>query len=841
MSATVSTPLSGSRPAGLLDAYAPLEGRHDEFKTPTGEIRPMWQKLAEALAASPGNDLSRRGEQLRRLIQDNGITYNVYGDPENTARPWGMDLLPMLLEWREWEKLETALAQRARLFNLILQDLYGPQTLLEQRILPPALVLGNPAFLRPCHGFTPPQGVFVPVYAADLARAPNGQWWVLADRLDAPSGIGYALENRFLATRVLSDWFRDNRIARLTGFIQTLRESFEQMVARHADDSRIALLTPGPANETYFEHSFLARNLGFPLVEGGDLVVRNQRVFLKTLSGLQPVELILRRVDSDFCDPVELRADSLLGVPGLLQAVRAGNVTVANALGAGVLESPAIAPFLPALCRHLLGEKLKIPTLASWWCGQPRELNYVLEHLDSLILQPVFNQSAGERVIGPRLSTTERDHWRDRLRAEPGAWCAREWVALATTPVFEDGRITPRHFQMRALLAAKGADYHTMPGGLTRIPSESDDLSVSMQRGGRSKDTWVLLPPEVPLVADIGPPLAAPPKARRQTGDLPCRVADNLYWLGRYLERSEGQARALRLLAGVLFEEGIATDPAAVLPFFEIFALTDARHLLWAGDRSMLDIAAAEKHLCALVWDPAQPLSLAANAARLERAAYRVKERLSSDAWTLLGQLQLLKPRAPGAGGLDEAMGELGHTVGLLAAISGLMMENMTRGYGWRFLDLGRRIERGLNIARLLRNALARPGPPPPTLLHNLLVCCDSLMTHRRRYLTNLQLGPVLDLLALDEANPRGLAYQLQIIREHVEALPLAEGENAAGRPTARLALALFSAARMVDAQELARENAYGARPALDEFFGVVARDLGNLSDALAQTYFAKT
>ncbi|MGA2052056.1 MAG: circularly permuted type 2 ATP-grasp protein, partial [Opitutales bacterium] len=519
--------------------------------------------------------------------------------------------------------------------------------------LPPQLVLGNPAFLRPCHGLTPPDGIFINVYAADLARSPDGQWWVLSDRLDAPSGIGYALENRTLTTRVLSDWQRDLRVARLEGFFQTLRTSFEKLVARRTESPRIVLLTPGPANETYFEHSFLARNQGFPLVEGGDLIVRSDRVYLKTLAGLRPVDLILRRVDSDFCDPLELRSDSLLGVPGLLQSARAGRVALANGLGAGLLESAGLSPFLPALCRHLLGEELKMPSVATWWCGQPHELNYVLEHLDELILQPPVPQTNPPKFVGPPL--------------------------------------TPRASARRSsFLVANGSEYHAMPGGLARIPAEADLISVSMQRGGLSKDTWVLPPPEKPTLFETTTPPAGPVKLRRQTADLPSRVAENLFWLGRYLERADGQARVLRVLASVLTEEGTATDPATIRPLFQTLLPGEPLPVLISGNPPVFDLAAAERSLRSLLWNTKLSCSLAVNSTRLEKSAYRVKERLSGDAWNLVSRLQRLRrpsPEAVAPGG--DLHTELADIIVLLSAISGLIMENITRGYGWRFLDLG--------------------------------------------------------------------------------------------------------------------------------------------------------
>lgn len=832
---------SATTPAEWLESYSPTAGRHDELKNVRGEITPVWQKLVEALKGLSAAELNQRAEQVRSLIYENGITYNVYDKQGNHARPWGMDLLPMLIDYPEWDKIERALSQRARLFNLILQDLYGPQTLIEKRVIPPALVLGNPAFLRPCHGVSPPDGMFVPIYGADLGRAPTGQWWVLSERLDAPSGFGYALENRALTTRVFSDWLRDNRVARLPGFTQTLRESLARLAAKRGDSPRMVLLTPGPANETYFEHSYLARNLGFSLVEGGDLIVRGQRVCLKTLTGLRQVDMIMRRVDSNFCDPLEMRSDSLLGVPGLLQAVRAGSVTMANVPGAGILESPGLSAFLPALCRHLLGEELKMPSVATWWCGQPRELAYVEEHLESLILQPAYPHSPYDYIMGPRLSAAEREQWKLRLRQQPKAWCAREWVALATTPVFEGNRFVPRMFQMRTLLVAAGnGEYEAMPGGLTRIPAGEDDLTVSMQQGGRSKDTWVLLPPERPAPPEISAAASAPIKLRRSGADLPSRVADNLYWLGRYLERSEGQAQILRLLAGTIAEEGAAADKALLRPFFATLQFREAGLLPNARGRLELDNSTAELSLRRLMWDVQLPNSLAANLVRFEQTAMRVKERLPGDMWSLLGRLQR-RARAPtdSAAFLQEAFNELQEDITHLTAINGYMAESMIHGYGWRFLDLGRRIERGINVAELLQQTVGRKGAISPAMLHNLLVACESLLMYRRRYLTNLQIVPVLDLLVCDEANPRGLAFQLRSVHQHVMDLPREPGTAPSNRPVERLALALSSRATLADAHQLAQADWEDARPALVEFLTSAIRDLAALSDALGLAYFA--
>jgi uncharacterized circularly permuted ATP-grasp superfamily protein len=380
--------------------YQPRPGFHDEMLAPDGTVRSHWRPLIEPLVQMGGAGFARRWQEGRRLIHENGTTYNVYSDPRNTDRPWPVDPIPLVLDRVEWAAIESAIIQRATLLNAILADLYGSQALLSDGLIPPELVFPNPAFLRPCCHVPVPGGVHLHIYAADLARSPDGRWWVIADRTQAPSGAGYALENRLVSARVLPDIFRAGHIHRLATFFQTYRETLRSLAPGHKDNPRIVLLTPGPYNETYFEHAFLARYLGYTLVEGADLTVRDNRVYLKTLRGLLPVDLIVRRQDDTYCDPLELRGDSMLGVPGLMQAVRSGTVTVANALGSGLVESAAPASFLPGLCRHILGEEMKMPAVATWWCGEKAALSHVTEHLPLAWSSSYFRCAAERRGEG---------------------------------------------------------------------------------------------------------------------------------------------------------------------------------------------------------------------------------------------------------------------------------------------------------------------------------------------------------------------------------------------------------------------------------------------------------
>ncbi len=387
---------------------------YDELSADGVTPRSHWSHLMEALREIGTEELGRRCARAERRIRENGITYNIYSDPQGANRPWEIDIVPFLIPAEEWRFIERGIIQRARLLNLILEDLYGSQALLKNGYFPAELLYANPAFLRPMVGVQVPGASYLHMLAVDLARSPDGQWWVLSDRTQAPSGSGYALENRTIVSDVLPDLFRSSNVLRLAPFFKAQRDALAALAS--CANPRIVLLTPGPHNETYFEHSYLARYLGFTLVEGADLTVRDRCVYLKTVDGLDRVDVILRRVDDSFCDPLELRSDSLLGVPGLVGAIVAGNVRVANALGSGVIETAAIMPFLPGLCRHLTGESLKLPSVATWWCGQPYALDWVLNHLDAVVVKPAFPSRGMEPVFGARLEQDEKGKLATLLR-----------------------------------------------------------------------------------------------------------------------------------------------------------------------------------------------------------------------------------------------------------------------------------------------------------------------------------------------------------------------------------------------------------------------------------------
>src|ERR1700691_350937 len=552
-----------TRNGPLLSAgYSQTEGVYDEMSSAPGVLRPHWDVFINSLSSLGGKELAHRWQTARQRIRENGVTYNVYGDPLGTDRPWNLDAIPLMIPPSEWSQLEAGLIQRAHLLNLILVDLYGPQRLLHSGQLPPALVFANPGFWRPCHGVRVSGDTYLHLLAVDLARGPDGEWWVISDRTQAPSGAGYSLENRIVMAETFPDLFREFQVKRLASFFSSFRETLLRLSPVARDNPRVVLLTPGPFNETYFEHSYLARYLGFTLVQGGDLTVRDNRVFLKRLAGLKQVDVILRRLDDSFCDPIELRSDSYLGVAGLVEAVRAGNVAVANALGSGLIETSAFMPFLPGLCRRMLGEDMKLPAAATWWCGQPQALRYVLDNLDFLVIKPAFPSTGKEPVFGGKLDPDDRSRLSARIRENPHEFAGQELLSLSTAPVWsEENGLAPRRVVLRVYLAAEGDSWIVIPGGLARASSSIDTPVVSMQRGGGSKDTWVLSDGPVDTFSLQTPRDLPVTLIRGSISELPSRAADHIFWLGRYAERSEHLARMLRcILVRLTHESGMAPE-----------------------------------------------------------------------------------------------------------------------------------------------------------------------------------------------------------------------------------------------------------------------------------------
>lgn len=831
---------SSPEKASIEASYEPSVASFDELMSAPSQVRPHWNKFMDGLKDIGLTEMSRRWDAAAQLMRQQGMTYNVYNDPQGMERPWQLDPIPFIIETGEWDRIGEALIQRATLLNLILRDLYGPQKLLRDGFFPPALVYGHPTFLRPCVGVPVAGDTFLHLYAADLARSPDGQWWVVSDRTQAPSGAGYTLENRMVMLRMLPEIFRDCEVRRLHGFFTIMRDTIEKSAPHGKENPRVVLLTPGPYNETYYEHSYLARYLGYTLVEGGDLTVRDNRVYLKALGGLQQVDVIVRRLDEDFCDPLELRSDSTLGVAGLLQAVAAGNVSVVNALGSGLIETPALRAFLDPLCHHLLGEDLKMPSVATWWCGQKKAFDYVRGHLDELTIRPTFGAEQTGPFVRSSLSLTEKEELIQRMRFRPHDFTGHEQVEMSSAPVLGEGKLEARPTLVRFFLVANNGSYVVMPGGLTRAAAAPDRGVVSMQRGDKSKDTWIL-GGGIPQEEAAAQAQLARIQSRRNGNDLASRVADNLFWLGRYTERCESAVRLLRTVLLRLTDESALRASPVLARLINAPNTMGFSPLVYEKFSDTCDLTKLQKNLIASVFTKGTPGGLRETFARVHWIASSLRDRISPDVWRILNYLEYEAfPRgATTTFQPSEGIVLLNNIVTILAAFNGMEMENMVRGPGWRFLDVGRRLERSLFTTRLLRQTVTPVEEGQSALLESLLEVGDSAMTYHARYFGPAHLPGVLDLLLLDENNPRSLAFQLVVILNHLDFLPGGQNDELPSHGK-KIVLGGLAGLRLADVESLASPNANDQSLAsLAQLLDLIMMGLPQFSDQLTLRYFS--
>ncbi|MGN7294021.1 circularly permuted type 2 ATP-grasp protein [Rhizobium sp. SAFR-030] len=780
--------------------YRPLPGVPDEMLDVHGQIRPVWQNLIGALGRMSEAELHERFARADRYLRDAGVFYRAYGSQESGERSWPISHVPVLIDGREWEKVSAGLVQRAELLEKIVADIYGDSMLVREGILPPALVGSNPEFLRPLVGVKPAHGHYLHFVSFEIGRGPDGNWWVLADRTQAPSGAGFALENRVATTRAFSDIYGETHVHRLASFFGAFRDAL-QAHKRYPDD-RIAVLTPGPANETYFEHAYIARYLGFMLLEGEDLAVVNDRVMVRTVAGLKPIGVLWRRLDASYSDPLELNQTSHIGTPGMVQALRAGSVTIVNALGSGILETRALLAFMPTISRRMLGEELLLPSIATWWCGQKDERRHVADNIERMVIGPAYSrlpffEDNGRSVLGSSPRGADKPSVSDWLAAEGGRLVGQELVTLSTTPAYAGGRLIPRPMSLRVFAARTENGWQIMPGGFARIGNGDDVAAIAMQSGGTAADVWIVSDKPVERQSLLTPEETF---TRNMPGSLPSRAADNLFWLGRYIERAEG---ALRILRAWHMRYAESADPDAPL-------LADVTRYLKGIDMDMSE---------------ALPEPLIRNIDSAIYSASNIRDRFSLDGWLALNDLAKTAKRfhdAVQAG--DDAAHAMTVLLRKLAGFAGLVHENMYRFTGWRFLSIGRYLERGLHMTRLLGH-MSGPAAPDGSL-DMLLEIGDSVMTHRRRYNVNTARLTVTDLLALDPLNPRSILFQLNEIRTEVEQLPHPYGTGQMSELD-REAMRLHSGLAVMTTEAMTAD-----------VYDKLEDEMERLSDLIARTYF---
>ncbi|MEB2845636.1 hypothetical protein GAO09_22140 [Rhizobiales bacterium RZME27] len=780
--------------------YAALPGVADEMLDGQGNVRPVWRKLIAHLDRLPIRELHERFARADRYLRDAGVFYRTYDNKDNGERNWPISHVPVMIDEREWEGISKGLVQRADLLEALMADIYGDNRLVQEGILPPPLIANNPEFLRPMVGVEPVGGHYLHFCSFEIGRGPDGNWWVLADRTQAPSGAGFALENRVATTRAFSDLYAESHVHRLASFFGAFRDALQGY--RHNPDDRIAVLSPGPANETYFEHAYIARYLGFMLLEGEDLTVVNNRVMVRTVAGLKPIGVLWRRLDASYADPLELDQNSHIGTPGMVQALRSGSMTLVNALGSGILETRALMAFMPTVCRSLLGEDPLMPSVATWWCGQKAEREHVAKNIDRMVIGPAYSRQPffeddGQSKHGTAWSKVKEGSLSTWLANDGANFVGQEVVTLSTTPVYVDGKLTPRPMSLRVFAARTEKGWQIMPGGFARIGSGDDVTAIAMQSGGSAADVWIVSDKPVPK------PTLLPPEesfTRNMPGSLPSRAADNLYWLGRYIERAEGALRILRAW-NVRYAE--SADPNAPL---------------------LADVTRYMKGLDIDMPKEAIPATLIRNLDSAIYSASNIRDRFSPDGWLALTDLAKTARRfhevvKPG----DDAAHATTILLRKLAGFAGLVHENMYRFTGWRFLSIGRHLERGLHMSGLLGHMSGADAPDGA--LDMLLEIGDSVMTHRRRYNVATARLTINDLLGLDQLNPRSILFQLHEIRNEVEQLPNAK-LNGQMSPFLREATRLYSGLAVMTPE------------AMDgKVYERLEADLEKLSDILGQTY----
>ena len=814
----------------LLAGYRPLAGVHDEMMGRGGRVREHWRQLIDALAALGPEERHQREQATARLLRDSGVAFNVHADPDDPVQSGQLDTLPLVMASADWCHLATGLIQRARLLEAILADLYSTATLLQEDRLPPALVFANEDFLRP---WVRPEGHPRPnllLYAADVARTSDGRWLVLADRTETPAGTGEAVADRVALSHGFAELFRDCPVQRLAGFFQAQRDDLFGTLDR--DDGRVVLLVKGPSDPAYFSHAYIARYLGYTLVEGADLTVRDDQVFLKTLDGLQRVDLVVRRVPGADCDPLELDGQGRFGVAGLTRAARRNRVIVANALGSGLAQSRGLAPFLPTLCRRLLDEDLLLAQAPTLWCGDAKSRAEVLERQAELSILPV-------RGAAQPLAPENAEALACLLERDGHRYVARQPVELATTPAWRGSGLEPVRFALRLFVGRSRNGYAVMPGGLVRMSTGT--ATFELPSGHGSKDCWVLSEEPLPNPVSLLKSTLSTVHLRRTGRDLLSRTADNLYWLGRNAERAESILRALRsVVTRLVVDVGPSQRPTLFVRLLDVLL----HRAPLAPDRQGEGDALGriERQLAALALSRDRPYGLCHTLDHLHRTATLARDQISHDAWRMVAGLcgpsgvrrlpeQLID--GPTLDVLDEGLR-------LLTAFSGTGSENMTRNFAWRFLDMGRRVERACSAVELMRGLLIeREDLVASGTLPLMLELADSSMTYRSRYLMTPLLAPVLDLLLLDETNPRAVAFQLAVVEAHLARLPDSRGDNPNYSPAQRIVMPILTELRVVDPATLASTETSTPRPALAELLGRLARALPELSDVICRSHFA--
>ncbi|WP_372988897.1 circularly permuted type 2 ATP-grasp protein [Sulfitobacter sp.] len=738
-------------PRDLLTGYRQQAGNRDEMLDGAGNVKPVWQEFLDHLQRLDDVELTHRFARGGQYLRDAGVLYRQYDETVSVDRGWPLSHLPVMLSEAEWREISAGLIQRADLLEHVVRDLYGPGELVASGQLPATLLTQNPAWLRPMVGVKPANGNFLNLLSFEIGRGPNGKWWVISDLIEAPSTAGFVIENRVAMTKIFPNFFSRSNVHRIAGFFQDFQQQLFNL--RGTAKGQIALLSSGPANQNYAEHAYIARYLGMLLVEGEDLIVQDGHVMVRTVAGPKPLSLLWNRVPSALCDPLELDQTSLIGTPGLVDALRQQQLHMVNAVGAAVLETRALMAFLPKIARQHFGAALKLPNIATWWCGQETARDHVIKNRDTMMVGSAFSTVPlmADSASSPDTEMPQGPGQQEitaLLRRSGRELVGQEAITLSTTPTYEDGALVARPMCIRLFLARTPDGWQVMPGGYARVSAGNDAKAFAMQRGGKVADVWIRgdQPVETPSLLVSG---AAENRAASSRAALPSRAADNLFWLGRYVERAEQNIRLFRAYYARI-NDGAAHD-APLLAFMR-------NHLM--QDVDARPGAMAERF--------GTPLDMALNAAR------KIGDRFSPDGLMALRALvattaDLDQRDIP----LEEVPKEISQLLRQITGFAGLVHENMYRSDGWRFLSLGISLERAANIAQLLSQLVGDDAPDGA--LDLALEVGDSVVSYHARFSILANRWAITDILGVDDQNPRSIRYHVSRAKRHIAELP---GQN---------------------------------------------------------------
>jgi uncharacterized circularly permuted ATP-grasp superfamily protein/uncharacterized alpha-E superfamily protein len=824
----------------LTKGYFSNESLVDECFGFQGEVKNHWKNLLRNVEHLGVEELKGRQMELLKLLKENGVTYNVYGDTDGLNRPWLLDTLPLLISAAEWRITERGMKQRAVVLNKILEDLYGERRLLKEGIIPPELIYAHSGFLLPCDKIKQPGANQLVLYAADLSRGPDGKVWVLKDRTQAPSGMGYALENRSALSRVLPELFREHKTTKLGGFFNNMMQAFLEIAPQGKEQPRIVLLTPGPRNETYFEHAFLASYMGFTLAQGDDLVARDGFVWIKTVEGLEKVDIILRRVDDSYCDPLELREDSHLGIPGLLEVIRKGNVAVANPLGSSILENTGLMAFMHNIFKFFLNEDPVFKMVATWWCGQKKEMDYVIQNIDQLVVKKIDRTAGSGTVIGSQLSKAQKDLLIRKIKTEPYLYVGQEEVGFSTSPVFTKEKLDPRYTVLRTFLVASKGGYEIMPGGLTRCSPEKGSFLVSNQDGGIAKDTWVETSVTTPPIS-----LLHHTDLKRKAV-LPSRAAENLYWVGRYSQRVLRTSRFIRIVLRNLSQSGYLNggqESEAQRALLNTVTHLTGTYPGFLEEEENVSVDDRLKELHKLICDQELDGSVLCTVNSLIKAMYAVRDRWAVDNWRIIDDIEdskrklaMLEPE-----GIRHVFTLLDQLNGNLLSFLEMNRQSMYRGEGWLMYRIGQLIEE-LTLELIQYRALLTYQYEESVefqILEALLVSNQNLSNYRSVYRTYFDIAPAIDLLFLNKQNPISILSQLEQLLKFIDQLPQKE-KGAHDSEISNLVFECYSQVRLLSIDKLMKvDPEIDVRSELDSICEQLSNRIAKVSVALTANYFS--